>query len=248
MQRLQFIVAAFVLTSIAIPAYAQMGRAFGAVNDSAGKPIKGAVVKATNKDAFRREITSTTDNKGRFGMIGLSSGTWTFTAEAPGYVPNGAVVPIRQGTPAPLRFVLERSPEPIPGALPKDIDRLLDSAQTLRREGRYDQALSAYQAIQSKNPKLTTLSLVIADLYREKAAHEQDATARRALYDRAIASYGDMLKTSADNDRARIELGLTQQAAGNVDAAARTFQDIIAAAPGSSAAAEAAAYLQAMKK
>jgi hypothetical protein len=198
MRRVHLIVAAAVMLLVAGSASAQMalsGRVSGLITDTAGRPIKGATMKAANPDAIPPEITTTTDDRGRFGMIGLRSGVWTFTIEAPGYASSTGTMPLRAGSPPPpMRIVLERTPEPIPGALAKDIDDQLREAQALRVAGRLDQALSAYQSIQAKNTKLTTLHLVIADLYREKAAREQDGQARQALYDRAVASYEEILR------------------------------------------------------
>ena len=102
---------------------------------------------------------------------------------------------IRRSAAAPLRFTLRRLPEPIPGALTRDVSDQLSAAQALRAEGRFDQALSAYQSIQSKNPKLTTLNLLIADAHRQKGDRETDGAARQASYERAIAAYSEVIKT-----------------------------------------------------
>lgn len=249
MRRLHLIMAALMLACLAAPAAAQQGRATGSIVDASGRPIKGATIRASNREAYPPVLTGTTDDKGRWALIGLRGGIWTFKAEAPGYLPSEGTVPIRVGTAGPpMRFGLQRAPEEIPGALSKNIDSELGAAQALRNEGRYDQALSAYQSIQAKHPKLTALSLVIGGVYRQQAERETGTAARQVLYDRAIASYGELLKADTGNDRARLELGVTQRAAGQTDAATRTFQDIIAAAPGSAAAAEATAHLQEMKK
>jgi TolA-binding protein len=89
---------------------------------------------------------------------------------------------------------------------------------------------------------------MLGTLYRQKAQQEKDAAARQALLNRAIGAYTDVLKTDDTNMRARLELGVTQMAAGNNDAAAKAFQEIIAANPKTSAANEAAAHLQAIQK
>jgi hypothetical protein len=247
MRAIHLIVAAFMIAVVAAPAAAQTGRATGLVVDVDGRPIKGAIVRATNPQAAHSAITSTTDDRGRFGMIGLRAGVWSFAVEAPGYISMEGTSPIRQGTPGPpMRFVLQRSPEPVPGALSRDITDDLADAQALRAQGRYDQALSAYQEIQDQHPKLTSLHLVIAGVYRQKAEAEQDAASRRVLFDRAIAAYGELLRVDTDNSRARLELGATHAAAGNVTAARTTLQEIIASQPGSQAAAEATALLQAI--
>jgi hypothetical protein len=78
------------VTGLATPAFAQ-ARAMGTVRDLANKPIKGATVKAVNPDAAPSEFASATDDKGRWAMIGLRSGTWRFIVEAPGLPLRGEV-------------------------------------------------------------------------------------------------------------------------------------------------------------
>ena len=56
----------------------------GKVQDTLGRPVSGASVKAENPSGRHRTWTATTDKKGWFGMVGLSSGRWTFIIEAPG--------------------------------------------------------------------------------------------------------------------------------------------------------------------
>ncbi|MGE0444863.1 MAG: carboxypeptidase regulatory-like domain-containing protein [Vicinamibacterales bacterium] len=239
------IVAAALVGCAALPAAAQTGRATGTVIDVNGDAIKGAVVRATNPLAANAEITSTTNDNGRFAMIGLRAGVWSFTAEAPGYVPAEVSVPIRSATLGPpLRFVLQRAPVPIPGALVDDIGEKIAGARRWRTEGRLDRALEAYLELREQNPRLTSLNLVIAGVYRQQAQATADATAKRALMQRALQTYADLLQADAANDRARLELGATQIAAGDVTAGRTTFQEIIAARPGSPAAAEAAAHLR----
>ena len=67
----------------ALPAAAQTGRVGGTVKDQAGQPIKGATVVAENPNASPPSFTATTDDRGRFSIIGLRSGNWKITASAP---------------------------------------------------------------------------------------------------------------------------------------------------------------------
>jgi tetratricopeptide (TPR) repeat protein len=223
------------------------GRITGTIKDPDGKPIKGATVRATN-EAVNARITSTTDDKGRFAMIGVRSGRWIVVAEAPNFLPLQGTSDVSSSVMPVLALTLQRDPGPMPGALSKTITDELAAAEALRGAGRFDDAIAAYQTIQSKNTRLTAVGLVVATLYREKAVQEKDAAARQALLARAITAYTDFLKSDDSNLRARIELGVTQMAAGNADAAARSFQDVIAANPKTSAAAEAAAHLQEIRK
>jgi hypothetical protein len=188
MRRLHPVAAVLLTLAVAATAAAQ-GRVTGVVLDTAGRPIKSATIRAVHPESTSQEWTSTTDEKGRWVMLGLRLGpNWRFIAEAPGFMPTAGTAPVRSTLGQPLRLVLRTDPGPPPGALVKDIQELVASADTLRDQGRYDQALAAYESIHAKNPKLTAINLVIADVYRRKAAQERDESARRALLDRADAA------------------------------------------------------------
>ena len=192
------------LLAAAVAASAQ-GRAMGTVKEITGKAIKGATVKATNPDAAPAQFASATDDKGRWAMIGLKSGTWHFTVEAPGYFTVETNAPVRVAAMPPMQFALAKDPGPIPNALDRNIQQLIQEATALRDAGRIDQAISAYQDIRTKNPKLTSVNLVLGDLYRRKASQETDPNARQTLYRQALDAYDLMLKSDATNERARAE-------------------------------------------
>ena len=82
---------------------------------------------------------------------------------------------------------------------------MIQDAATLRDQGRIDQALAAYQEIRAKNPKLTSVNLVIGDLYQRKATQEKDPAARQALLRQALDAYDLMLKADATNEHALAE-------------------------------------------
>jgi hypothetical protein len=208
--------ATLIIVSLAAPVFAQAARATGTVKDTSGKAMKGATVKAINKDAYPPEITSSTDDKGRWAMIGLRTGTWSFVAEAPGFSAQQAQWPVRVGGTQPMHFVLARDLGPIPNALTRDIQQQLTAANALRDNGQLDQALTAYEQIREQNPTLTSMNLVVGGVYRKKAAQENDPAARRALFDRAIASYTAMLASDAANQRAKIELESTRSEAAAI--------------------------------
>jgi tetratricopeptide (TPR) repeat protein len=187
-------------------AFAQTARATGVVRDLDGKPVRGATIRASNPDAYPPQMISTTDERGRWAMIGLRAGTYTFHVEAPGFFPVEAPATVRTAASAPLVFSLARDPGPIPGALPANIQAQLAAANMLRDQGRIDQAISAYQEIRARNPKLTYVNLVLGNMYRQKARQESDPTARRSQIDRAIEAYTALLETDAGDERAQREL------------------------------------------
>jgi tetratricopeptide (TPR) repeat protein len=191
-------------------AFAQSARATGTVKDTSGRPIKGAIVRAINRDASPSEITSTTDDKGRWAMIGLRTGTWKFVAEAPGFTPVEANAPVRVAGTPPMGFALAHDPVPIPGALDKNVLQSVVAANALRDRGQYDQALTAYQQIRDQNPRLTSLSFVVAGVYRKQASSEANPAARRALLERAIGAYNQLLGDDSTSMRAKAEIELTR--------------------------------------
>jgi tetratricopeptide (TPR) repeat protein len=203
LQRLSRALVLLVAAGLASPAAAQSARAIGSVRDTSGKPIKGASIRALNPDAIPSEITSATDKDGRWAMIGLRSGNWTFIAEAPGYFTVKTQAPARTANNPPLNFTLARDPGPIPGALNPNVQGQIDAANALRDQGRFEQAIAAYQEIRTRNPKLTHVNFVIADVYRTRAAKEAEPAARRALLDLAIASYDEVLKIDSSNEGAK---------------------------------------------
>jgi hypothetical protein len=200
--------AAFVTLSLAAPGstFAQAGRAAGIVRDTNGRPIRSAIVRAVNPVAHPSEITSTTDTKGRWAMIGLASGEWRFTVEAPGFAPAQAA--IRSGWRADRRSHSRWRASWV-RCLARSTRTFNRRSPTRRRcaiKGRFDQAIAAYEDIRSKNPKLTSVYLVLGDVYRQKAAQQSDAASRQTLLNQAVSSYTEMLKSDAENEHAKAGL------------------------------------------
>ena len=137
------VVAALVVS--AVPASAQMGRIGGTIKDQNGQPIKGATVTAENPAASPSSFTATTDDRGRYSIIGLKSGSWMLTAAAPGFQPSSGNVPVRTvGTPLPpVDFVLAPGAAGPAGALAgvntKELQAELAQAEEIDRNGQqYD--------------------------------------------------------------------------------------------------------------
>jgi TolA-binding protein len=228
MRRLHLVCAAVLTLGLAVPAPAQTGRVGGVVKSTDGKPIKGATVKAQNPSVSPSEFTASSDDRGRWSMIGLRSGAWKFTAEAPGFQPQSGSAQVRTiGAPnPPLEFTLAPSVAAGPPGLTKEVQAELKTADDLRNIGQFDQAIAAYQAVKAKNPSLTMINMVIGAAYRQKAAKESDKAARQAAFDQAIATYGEMLKADPNNERARIEIGMTHMQSGNLEAAAQALEPL----------------------
>src|SRR5688572_9880834 len=139
------LVAALVVT--AAPAMAQTGRIGGTIKDQNNQPLKGATVTAENPSASPSSFTATTDDRGRYSIIGLRTGTWKITAVAPGFSPSSGQVPVRSlGAPMPpVDFALAAGAAGPAGALAgvntKELQVELQKAIDLANSGQHDGAI-----------------------------------------------------------------------------------------------------------
>ncbi len=188
----------------AVPASAQIGRIGGTIKDPNNQPLKGATVTAENPAASPSSFTATTDDKGRYSIIGLKSGQWKITASAPGFSPSSGGVNVRTvGAPMPpVDFVLAPGATGPAGALAgvntKELQAEIQKAMDLANGQQYDAAIAAYQAILTKTPALTMINGQIAQVQR-----------LQKKYDDAIASYQKVLAADPSNDKSKIEIGMT---------------------------------------
>jgi tetratricopeptide (TPR) repeat protein len=203
---------AVILTTIAASAAAQGSRVVGIVKDETGQPIKGATLSLENPDAIPRNFTATSDDRGRFAIIGLKSGEWSIVAQAPGFIADAGRVVVRVATPATPTFTLRRAPQPPPSALgnigSRDLQAELRSADQQYNAQQWDQAIASYKSILTKAPALSFINLQIGSAYRSKKD-----------YDGALSAYNDMLKADPSSDKARVGLGLTYMEKGDLASA-----------------------------
>ena len=208
--------AAAVILGLASAAAAQPGRVGGIVRDEGGDPVKGATITAENEN-IGSSFTATTDEKGRFTLIGLRAGTWRFIAQAPGFAPQGGDLPIRSGNPnPPITFTLKRTGPAYSGAMAgiaaKDLQNELTAADTLFNQQKWDEAIAAYRTIMSKTPALSVINLQIAAAYRNKKE-----------YDNAVAAYSALLTVDPQSEKAAVGISQTNVERGDMQAAEDTL-------------------------
>jgi Flp pilus assembly protein TadD len=200
------------LTTVVSTAAAQGSRVVGIVKDETGQPIRGATLSLENPDAIPRNFTATSDDRGRFAIIGLKSGEWSIVAQAPGFIADAGRVVVRAATPATPTFTLRRAPQPPPSAIGnvglKDLQAELRLADQQYNAQQWDQAIASYKSVLAKAPALSFINLQIGSAYRSK----QD-------YDNALVAYNEMLKADPSSDKARVGLGMTYLEKGDLGAA-----------------------------
>lgn len=200
------------------PAAAQTSRVVGRVRDAeTGKPIRGATVVAENPEAAPSSYTAASDEKGNFAIIGLKTGRWTFTASAPGYLPQTGAMPVRMlSANPPVEFRLARDVAvprlPLEGVDGRALDARLVRAAELLAAGDHDAAIAEYEAIRAATPALTMVDLAIGRAWR----------ARRE-YARAMAAFRRLLESGPaggpGSEAARLEIALTLIEQGELAAA-----------------------------
>jgi Flp pilus assembly protein TadD len=210
--------AAWLLLALAGNASAQVGRVTGTVKDERGDPIRGATIIAENPDASPSSFTASTDDKGRFAIIGLRSGLWSFRSGAPGYSTDAGELNVRSlpGVTPPVAFRLQKLAVP-PSALgsvaAKDLQTSLASADSLFNNQQWDAAINAYKQILNQSPSLSVINLQIAAAYRNKGA-----------FDDAINAYNELLRLDPSSDSAKVGIAMTNFEKGNLDVAERTLE------------------------
>ena len=208
--------AALLLPSLAASVEAQTGLAAGTVRDIEGEPIVGAEVVGENTE-WQRRIETTTNDSGRFSLIGLQRGRWLFLIRQRGYEPVQGFANVRGAGTARVNFVMETDPlhppAPSTGVLANfrgdeleealdaadalynrgDYDAAidayeLDAADALYNRGDYDAAIDAYEEVLVNVPRLSGLHVQIGHAYREKNDFDRALAAYRAVPAGDVAS------------------------------------------------------------
>ena len=183
---------AFLLTShLARGVDAQTGLLNGVVRDMEGQPIPGAEVVGANSD-FQRQVQTTSNDSGRFSLVGLQRGQWLFIVNKRGFnTVEGFADIMGTGNDPTMSVVMEidplRPPAPSTGVLAglraDELQDAIDAANVLFDAGNYDEAIEAYEAVLGDAPQLTSLNLQIGHAYREKLDTEKALAAYRSVPD-----------------------------------------------------------------
>jgi hypothetical protein len=198
--------AAAVCALLASPASAQIGRVAGTILDETGRPVKGATITAENREHTPSTFTSTSDEKGRFSVLGLRRGAWVFTVQAAGFEPARStvdVVTIRPNPPLTVRLVKGSAPAAasrLGGIDAREIQRRIEAADALEASGDLDGAVAAYRDLAARVPSLTSVYLRIGAILERKP----DAPGARAAYER-------LLELEPSNTRAQAAIARLQR-------------------------------------
>ena len=198
----------------------QVGRLTGSVKDMGGRAIKGATITARNPAGSPAEFVVTSDQRGNWGMLGLTGGAWEVTAVAPGF--ERSTVPVRVSalrTNPEVQFVLvgTRPHGALEGIDTVALQNDLSDAEKMMAAGQYDEALTIYRALLAKVPSLTTLNLAIGR-----------ALGIKKDYPGALAAYAELLKADPPSQKARLETARIHEERGDRAAAIEALEKLIA--------------------
>jgi tetratricopeptide (TPR) repeat protein len=187
------LLAAFLVALSAPSAQAQLGSVRGIVKDQSGHPVKGATV-AIQSEAFTAKYSATTDKKGRFVVLGLGTGEWIFSVEAPGFETVRARANLRALQKNPdveIRLTHAAIPSSL-GMNGREIQQRIDAAEAAAARGDLDGAIAGYSDLASRVPALTSIHLQLGALYERKG----DTSA-------ALAEYRRLAELEPENAKAR---------------------------------------------
>ena len=213
---LVIMLAAGVLASTALAQGAGMLR--GTVMDDKGNPFEGATLILENPAASPPRLEQMTDDRGRFTMLGMVSGSWTLTVEAEGYHPHSTTVTLRQGENPPFRVALARIKHPLELALgeaalegldPEALEAEFTAAEEAMNNQQWEQAITRYRSVLSKLPMMTNLNIQIGGALRQLGQYEEAI----AAFEAAAAGDSDL---EAD---VGTEIASIRMAMGDFDAA-----------------------------
>jgi tetratricopeptide (TPR) repeat protein len=179
----------------AAAAEAQVIRVAGTIRDDTGAPVRGASIVAENPDHSPSRLTTTSNDKGAFGFIGVRRGQWTLTVDAPGFEKVQFRQQVAAGRQAPIDVRLDRSVTPatlpLDGIKATDVQQRIARAESLAASGDLDGAILAWRELGAKIPALTSVYLEIGALYERKPDPE-----------RALATYRQLLDLEPGNTKA----------------------------------------------
>jgi carboxypeptidase family protein len=178
----RLILTALLVLAGIIHAEAQVIRVAGTVKGDDGRPVRGAAVTAENPDQTPPRLTTTSNDKGEFGFIGIRRGLWTMHVEAPGFERLQFRRQVGTGRQQSIDVRLSRTATPVAllldGVKVGEVQQRIDRAESLAASGDLDGAIVAWRDVLARVPALTSVHLRLGALFER----QPDPEAARAAY------------------------------------------------------------------
>ncbi len=148
------------------------GRLSGLVMDESQNGIPSAKIVCELIENMEVKKEATSSKKGEWAVLGLGTGMWRVTVSKDGYIPSFTEVYVRQLQRNP-RVTLTLKKIEGEGTVVKASLNMLEQANVLFKEQKYDEAISLMQQFLEQNPEAYQAYASIGDCYREKGDTDQ---------------------------------------------------------------------------
>jgi|GEM_PF-1232421 len=188
------------------PCFAGKGRIGGSVKSATGEAIEGATIVATNPRSLPSQFETTTNEKGKWSMMGLQLGTWTFEISAEGFQPyqtSTRVMTVQRNK--PIDVVLESLAEQAGGLVFEEFGKFAEwgeEAYALFSEEKYAESLAKFDQILAE-AEAEGESEMLSGLYLNIGKCQL----KLEDYDQAIAAYEKVLAADPGSIAALQDIG-----------------------------------------
>jgi len=192
--------------------YRGRARLIGFVYDEEGNPIEDVRVKLFSLNA-EAGFELKTNKEGKWIAMGIRGGPWNIDFEKLGYMPQGISVDVDSfGTNPEVKVNLEK----VEGIVITDeLQEKLTVGNDLFDEGKYEEAMQAYENLLEENPDLYIINQNIGNCYFQM---EQ--------YDKAAEYYKNILEEDPENTNAMILVGKAYANKGDDELALEWYKKI----------------------
>lgn len=192
--------------------YKGRARIKGKVTDESGSPLEGVNVKLVHT-ALKKGFEVVTDSEGMWVASWIKGGLWNIDYEKAGYVPKKMGIKVNES--ARNRDV-EIKLEKIQNlSLSSALEEMLDQANSLYEQEKFDEAITAYKAIVEEFPDVYIVNASIGNCYFENGN-----------YDQAIAYYQKALEKDPDNSEVQMYIGNSYSNKGDSEKAKEWYNKI----------------------
>jgi len=182
------IILAFMVSGLYAQAGRGKGRLKGIVIDEQGNHVVGAKVEIVwhlDKGVKRQ---GKTDDSGRFVFMNLGSGNWQVFVEAGGYKPAQKMANVMQLTNNPVvKIVMKKSVQVEVKKKLEESVSLIDKADQLFAEAKFDEAQALYEQFLEKQPDFYQTHLYIGNCHKEKGEYDQAMVQYKKALEKAPA-------------------------------------------------------------
>jgi tetratricopeptide (TPR) repeat protein len=213
------------------------GRITGEVVDESGAAVPAAKVVVSSLQGSAR-LEGMTDLKGHFAVAGMGSGKWRITVTKEGYIGAYTDIPVSQLKPnPPLALTMKKAAGAEALRADEEHTSLLVQGNALLEEGKFDEALAAFEKFSAKYPEIYAVRLYVANACLKKGDLDRAESEFRGVLDKAVQAQGDAVRDKEISLRALAGLGELALKRGDFTAAQESFRRALEISPEDAAAA-----------